>query len=387
MDKRNAVNLFAAVSAITVFGFTLGLMFPLLSLIMESQGISADVIGYNAAMQPLGIVLSIFAIPPVVRRLGAKATVIGAAFATAAVIVAYPFFPVFWWWFGIRILHGFFVSTIFAISEAWVVRFAEGKYRSRILALYASVLAASFGGGPILITLTGIEGHAPFVIGAIILLIATIPIFFVHDEAVDSEDEDPLSVLGFIRKAPVLLLAVGLFAIMDAANLGFLPVYAVKKGMDQDGAALALTAFILGNTFLQFPVGWLADHMPKRLVMAGCAVTTMAACALIPLTFGSMWLWPILTIAGAASAGIYTVALSELGDRFSGHELVTGTASFSTTWGVGALMGALTAGWSIRAFGPDGLPYTLAAIFAVVLLIVLGVSLLARPSGLSAPKR
>ena len=166
----------------------------------------------------------------------------------------------------------------------------------------------------------------------------------------------------------MLLFAVGMFAIIDAANLSFLPVYAVKKGFDQETAAMALTAFIVGNTILQFPIGWCADHFPKRAVMVGCGIATAIASALVPVTFGTMWLWPVLTIAGAASAGIYTVALGELGERFSGHELVTGTASFSTTWGLGALAGSLVAGWSIAAFGPDGLPYTLASIFLIFIL-------------------
>ena len=368
MARQRFINLLAAISAITVFGYTLGLMFPLLALIMEKQGISAQWIGYNSAMQPLGIVLSVFAIPPFVQRFGAKRVVIGAGILTAAVIVCYPLFPVFNWWFGLRILHGFFVSTLFAISEAWIVKFAEGAWRSRILALYTSILAVSFGGGPALISVTGIDTPAPFIIGALILLVATIPIFFVRDEAVDSEDETPLSVVGFALKAPMLLFAVGMFAIIDAANLSFLPVYAVKKGFDRETAALALTAFVLGNTILQFPIGWCADHFPKRLVMVGCGIATAAASALIPLTFGTPLLWPVLTVAGAASAGIYTVSLSELGERFSGHELVTGTASFSTTWGLGALAGSLVAGWSIAGFGPDGLPYVLASIFTIFIL-------------------
>ncbi|MCB1379879.1 MAG: MFS transporter [Alphaproteobacteria bacterium] len=365
MDRQRVINLLAAISAITVFGFTLGLMFPLLSLIMEAEGISAQVIGYSTAMQPLGILLSVFAIPPAVRRFGAKRVVLGAAGLTAAVIVSYPYLPIYWWWFVLRVLHGFFVSTLFAISEAWIVKYAEGRWRSRILSLYASVLALSFGGGPVLISVTGIDTPAPFLIGAAILLMATIPIFFVKDETVDSADEAPLSVIGFVRKAPILLFAVGMFAIIDAANLGFLPVYAVKKGFDTETAALALTAFIIGNTFLQFPIGWLADHLPKRVVMLGCGIATATASALVPATFDTIALWPVLTVAGAASAGIYTVSLAELGDRFSGHELVTGTAAFSTTWGSGALAGSLTAGWSIAAFGPDGLPYTLAMIFVI----------------------
>ncbi len=371
MNKQRLINLFAAISTITVFGFALGLMFPLLALILEKRGVAAEIIGYNTAMQPLGIMLSVFTTPVLVRHFGAKRTAMGAAFATSAIILTYPFMPVFWWWFGLRIMHGFFVSTLFAISEAWIVKFSEGPYRSRILAVYASVLAASFGGGPALISLTGTDTPLPFVIGAIILAIATIPVLFVKDEDIESEDEAPLSVLGFIGKAPILLLAVGMFAIIDAANLSFLPVYGVKKGFDQSTAALALTAFVVGNIFLQFPIGWLADHYKKRWVMAGCGIVTAGASALIPLSFGTWMLWPVLTIAGAASAGIYTVALGELGERFSNHELVTGTASFSTTWGLGALVGSLVAGWSIQNFGPDGLPYSMSLIFALFLIIMI----------------
>lgn len=370
MHRQRLINLLAAISAITVFGFTFGLMFPLLSLIMESRGVPSHVIGYNAAMHPLGIMLAVFVIPHVVRRFGAKRGVIGAALLTALVILCYPFLPIYGWWFVLRVLQGFFVAILFAISEAWIVKFAEGAWRSRILAIYVSVLALSFGGGPAIIVFTGTEGVLPFAVGAVVLLAATIPIFFVKDDTVDSEDETPLSVLSFARKAPVLLFAVGAFAILDAANLSFLPVYAVKKGFDQEQAALALTAFVIGNTALQFPIGWCADHFPKRAVMAVCAVLAGAASFLVPFVFGTWLLWPVLTVMGATAAGIYTVALGELGERFSGHELVTGTAAFSTVWGLGALAGSLTAGWSIAALGPDGLPFSMAAIFLVFILSV-----------------
>jgi MFS family permease len=372
VDKQRFINLLAAIAAITVFGFTFGLMFPLLSLIQESRGISSWMIGVNSALHPLGIVISVFAIPFLVRRFGARNAAIGAGLVTALVIVAYPFFNISPWWFGLRVLQGFFVSILFAISEAWIVKFAAGPWRTRILGIYSSILALSFGGGPILITFTGIEGALPFLAGAAILLLAIIPIFFVKDAKVDSTDEAPLSVFAFARKAPILLFAIGMFAIIDAANLSFLPVYAVKKGFDGETAALALTAFVMGNTVLQFPIGWLADHMPKRIVMAGCGAITCVCSFLVPFVFGSWALWPVLTVMGATSAGIYTVALGELGERFSGHDLVAGTAAFSTMWGLGALVGSLLAGWSIAAFGPDGLPFTMAAVFLVFIIFVIG---------------
>ena len=78
----------------------------------------------------------------------------------------------------------------------------------------------------------------------------------------------------------------------------------------------------------------------------------------------------MLLIIGASSVGIYTVALAELGERFSGKELVTGTAAMSTTWGLGALIGALIAGQAMDLYGPNGFPYAMSMVFAVFLAAI-----------------
>ena len=50
-------NLVAACSAIGVFGLAFGMSAPLLSLLLEQRGVSAELIGLNSAMMPLGILL------------------------------------------------------------------------------------------------------------------------------------------------------------------------------------------------------------------------------------------------------------------------------------------------------------------------------------------
>lgn len=372
MDRQRWINLVAAISAVTVFGFALGLMFPLLSLIMEKRGVPSQVIGYNAAMQPLGILIAGFLVPYLTSRLGTRRVAITAAFLTAAIILTYPFLPIYWAWFVMRFIQGITVGTLFTVSEAWVVEAAYGPARSRIMALYASILSLSFGLGPTLISFTGIETVLPFFIGAAFLAASTIPMFLYRPTGtfMPETGEHQLSILGFARLAPILISAVTLFAVIDAAYLGLMPVYGVKKGFDQEIAALMLTAFIVGNAGLQFPIGWIADHWSKRGMMVVCAFTTVIGSALIPSAFGTWLLWPVLIVTGATSAGIYTMALAELGDRFSGNELVAGTAAFSTTWGGGALVGALIGGWAMDRFGPDGLPYATAVVFAAFVLAI-----------------
>jgi MFS family permease len=383
MDRQRWINLFAAIAAITVFGFALGLMFPLLSLVMEKNGVSPKVIGYNTAMQPLGILIAGFFLPHLTRRFGTKPVAIAAALLTGTLIVTYPFMPIFWGWFAMRLIQGFAVAVLFSVSEAWVVESASGPMRSRIMAIYTSVLSVSFGLGPTLISVTGIDSLLPFVIGALVLLASTVPMFFYRPTAALAPDSGSggLGILGFARLAPIMIAAVGMFAIIDAANLGLLPVYGVKKGLSRETASLLLTAFIVGNVALQFPIGWIADHWSRRGMMSICAMVTASGSALVPWAFGTWLIWPVLLVTGAASAGIYTLALAELGERFTGHELVAGTAAFSTMWGGAALAGALLGGWAIERFGPDGLPYAIGIVFAAfIAMIALRAGLSARMS-------
>jgi MFS family permease len=335
-------------------------------------------------MQPFGILIAGFIVPHVTRRLGTKPVAIAAAFLTGTLMVTYPFMPIFWGWFAMRLIQGFAVAILFSVSEAWVVEAATGPARSRIMAVYTGILSLSFGLGPALISLTGIDSFLPFGIGAIFLLAGTVPMFFYRPTEAFAPDHESggLTILGFARAAPILIAAVGMFGIIDAANLGLLPVYGVKKGLSRETASLMLTAFIVGNVVLQFPIGWIADHWSKRGMMSACGIATALGSALIPSAFGTWIIWPLLLMTGAASAGIYTLALAELGERFAGHELVAGTAAFSTTWGGAALVGALLGGWAIERFGPDGLPYAIAAVFAGFIVMIA-----ARASFTRAPKR
>lgn len=369
-ERQRWRNLIGAIAAITVFGFALGEMFPLLSLLMERDGISAEWIGYNTAMQPAGILLSGFVVPLLVARFGGKRVVIAASFCAAAIVMAYPFSPVFWGWFALRFLHGLAVSTLFSISEAWVVQAADPAYRGRTVAIYSSVLAVSFGLGPTIIAAVGIDGLLPFAIGATVLLAASVPMLSVQETSGVAEQERHTGFFTFAPKAPVLLASVGVFAIFDVACLGFLPVYAIRNGLSQEEAALTLSVLTLGNVALSFPIGWLADRFRKRTVMTVCAVLTAVFSALLPLATGTPLLWVVLIVIGSTSVGIYTVALSELGERFSGPDLIAGTAAMSTMWGLGALLGALMTGWVFEAFGPDGFPFSQTLVFTLFLVLI-----------------
>ena len=367
----NTRNLVAACAAITVFGFAFGMTYPLLSLILESRGVSSDMIGINSAMMPIGILLFSSVIPIAAKRFGARNVAITAAIVTALLILSYKVFDTLAAWFLIRLLQGMTISTLFVLSEAWIVGSAGDQNRGKIVAIYASVLSGSFGAGPLLISFIGIEGWTPFVLGAVVIAVGVIPFIFIREDThAEPEETHASGILGFAPRAPMLLAAVGTFAIFDAASLSLFPVYGIQNGLDLSTSANILTALILGNVLLQFPIGWLCDKFPHRYVLAGCALITAISLCFLPGVIDSELKWPLLILMGTTGYGVYTVSLAALGSRFSGIDLVNGSASFAVVWGLGALFGSVSGGWAMLGFGSHGLPISLALVY---LLLALGV--------------
>lgn len=367
---NNLRNLIAACSAITVFGLAFGMTAPLLSLLLQEREVASNIIGLNSAMMPIGILLFSPAIPSLSDRFGARQVAIVAALATGILIICYKLFDSLGAWFFIRTLHGMSISTLFVLSETWIVGSASKKNRGKVVAIYASILSASFATGPALIGFIGIDGWTPFIIGAIAIAAGVIPITLIREVPASSTKEEGKAsgLVSFATKAPMLVAAVGCFAIFDAATLSLLPVYGVENGLTASTAAFALTALIVGNIFLQYPIGWLADKIPARTLLIWLAGITTVITACLPWLLQSVLLWPALVIAGSAGYGVYTVSLKSLGDRFSGRELINGSATFSVMWGIGALFGSISGGWSLTWSVTYGLPALLVTVYMLLII-------------------
>jgi len=365
--QPNWRNLIAACAAITVFGFPLGLTYPLLSLILEDRGVSSELIGLNGAMMPLGILLFSIVIPFVTKRFGERNVAIMAVLVTALTILAYKQFDTLSAWFFIRFVQGMSISVLFVLSEAWIVGFSGDQHRGKIVAIYGTVLSASFGIGPLIISIIGINGWLPFILGTVVVVIGVTPLFFLQLEKKPTSDHaTKSSVFSFAFKAPILLACVFTFSLFDAATLSLFSVYGMKVGLSLSDSANLLTVLILANVFFQLPIGWLADHYSHQRLLFYCALMTAIALFILPTLIGSLVMWPTLVIIGAAGLGLYTVALISLGNRFTGTELIDGMSAFSVIWGIGALFGSVMGGWAMMEFGPHGLPVSLAIVFALL---------------------
>lgn len=374
-DARAASGDVAAIAVVVllagVFAISQGLTYPLLALVLERQGVSPSLIGLNTAMTPLGLLVSAPLLPVLARRLGPVRVALLSALAVALLLALLGATRSLWIWFPARFLLGFAIDGLYITCETWINQLAPPGRRGRILGLFSSVLALGFATGPFLVALLGSEGWGAFSVGIAIALVSAALVFLTRRRLPGLDGAEEGSLLGFLPLAPLLLLLVGAAAAFDQAALSLLPVYGLRQGLAEPLAAGAVGVLAIGNVLFQIPIGWLADAWSRRGTLLLLCALTVAGAGLLPLVVAQPWLlWPLLFVWGSAAYGVYTLALIQLGDRFSGAQLLAGNAAFALLWGFGGLAGPPLGGAAMDAAGPDGLPLVLGLLYAGLFVAV-----------------
>lgn len=370
--RRNVIGAIALVFGADV---AMGLTYPLLNLLLEARGVDERVIGLNAAMSPLGIIVMGLILPRLVARRSSAPIAWIAMAVLAGSILAMGLFTDLTSWFVIRFVLGAAAGTLFTLSEAWLMHFTADENRGRTTAIYTTVVATGFGFGAAILPLAGIEGMLPFLIGAGFIILGSVPLLLIRLDGTEFRSDENSGKTGmavFALAAPLLLLGVLTMTLFDSVMLSFFPIYAVRISLDLTSAAWLLAAAIAGAALFQLPIGWLADRWSRRGVIWIATLGTCGLALAMPIVIKTWLAWPLAVALGTCAYALYSLALVALGDRFKGPMLVAGSAAVSAMWGIGGIIGPPVTGWVFKVAGHETLPYVLAApyvVFAVCLLI------------------
>ena len=98
-DEMRWLSIAAAIASISVVGIAIGLGVPLLSVILETRGHSASMIGLNTAVAGLASIAAAPLATPLALRFGVVSTMLLMIVSGALAFVGFYFAPSFWMWF------------------------------------------------------------------------------------------------------------------------------------------------------------------------------------------------------------------------------------------------------------------------------------------------
>ncbi|HUB13895.1 MAG TPA: MFS transporter [Acetobacteraceae bacterium] len=361
-------SLAAAIASVAVFGLGIGQAAPLMSLLLDAHGTNPAINGLNAAAAFVGVLIGPLLTPRGVRAFGIRNFLLLCFVGDVAVMLSLKRFETIGAWFVLRACSGLLGSSIFTASEAWINLLAGGAGRGRIIGLYVAALSAGFGIGPMLLSLTGIGGWAPFLANAAIVAVAALPLLRVGNAARDLGREQAAHPLAMFARAPLIMLAVVLFGLYESTAMVLLPIWGVRLGFSPTLAATTLSALYFGSVAMQVPLGWLSDKTARLAMLRLCGgVGLIGAVGIGALAVPSVAILPAIAVWGGIATGIYPVALSLAGDRFRGSELVAANAAIIIAYGLGGLVGPGLGGATMALAGPRGLFVFFAVLFCLFL--------------------
>jgi len=342
---------------VTAFAVGQGLTYPLISLILESRGVSSSMAGLNASVFALGLASSTLMIGKLTQVMRGDRLIVASLLGVSVCLATFSAFDALWIWFVARFLLGFCTSIIYTVSEAWLNTACPDRLRGRVSGAYSAGMCAGFAAGPLAIPLVGIEdGFAFALTAAYVALVAFASVMLGRYARTKPEASEAGGLITFVKMAPVLTLMVVAFGFSDIAAISMIPLYFVERGYSQNFAAFVVTMVALPTALAQPFVGWLLDRLSRPMIAVSGSLIAAVAFLVLPFMTSQAALLITISILGAASFSLYTAALTLLGERFRGGLLVSGAAVFALAYAIGSAAGSGTTGLTMDLISVDAGP-------------------------------
>ena len=377
--KRNEKNSLANLSkipglkSIIMSSFALGVAFggyiPLQSLWMESLDRPFNQIGLTNGIVGLGIVISAYFVPQLVRRVGITRAILIGLFLAAISASVFRLTENLHLWLIIKFIKGLGLGLHWVLSEAWLIKISPPKIRPKAIAIYAVSMSLGFAGGPAIIWLFGHTTLVPFFCVSLVLIVTAIPFFFIKKYEPSIELESTSSPIKLILKFPTVVAACVVAGGIDLAMLSLLPAIVMRlPTADVNIASTIVTAMAVGTIAFQYPIAKLVDHYKPEKISAFVVMFGVAFAGSLPFFLHSFFLANGMAFLGAGLIyGLYTLGLTMLSNRVNSRDLVTANAGFVIIFEMSNLFGPTAAGILVDIsfkFGFSSFVFSLGLIYA-----------------------
>lgn len=333
-----------------------GFLTTLVSVRLEGQGLSAFAIGLVGTAYFAGLAVGSARVERLIAKVGHIRAF--AAFVTtfSASTLSYGLVEQPLFWAALRFVDGCMVSGVFVCIESWLNDRAEAKSRSSMLAGYMIALYLGQAAGQFLLNVDPANAAVPFMLSAVILSLAALPVVLTKVPQPDMGEQRSLSLKQLYAVSPLGIVGVMITGLMLGSFYSLAAVYLRRLGMELSFIAMFTSAVIAGGVLLQWPLGRLSDRLDRRRVTIG---TFGGAVIVSALLAGPMIHPALLVLGGMAFGGIafalYPLCVAHTNDHLASDERVGASGGLVMAYSIGAVAGPPVASAIMTIVGPSGL--------------------------------
>lgn len=349
-----------------------GMHFTLVSLRGHIEGFSAGALAVVTSAYFGGVLLGARTAPNLIQRVGHIRVFAAVGSFMSAGLIALPLVIDPWAWTLLRVMLGFCMAGIYVTAESWLNAEATNENRGTILSIYMIAQTLGMISAQGLLTLGDAGTSSLFILASILVSISFAPILLSVSSTPAIELTCSMALRDLVRIAPLGTVGVFFLGTIFATQAGMGPVFASQIGLPAQQVSLFMAALFIGPLLFQVPIGWVSDRLDRRRVIFATSTLGTVFCLLgwnLDKDHGQLLMIAFLT--GGVTMPLYALLLAYANDALSREEMPAASGALALTFGFGAILGPLVAGFLMQIFGP----YMFWAVLAATFLIIASFSL------------
>ncbi|GGF31291.1 MFS transporter [Youhaiella tibetensis] len=342
-------------SCLLMFGG--GLQGLLLSVRGAEENFSLLALGLIGTGWSVGFVAGSISVPMLVKRVGhIRAYSVMAVVGTVTILL-----NLLWindiGWIVLRAFSGFCFAGAAMIVESWLNEVADNRNRGTIFSIYTTLNMAASTLGQLAMSVTGVSGYLPFVIGAISFILAVLPTALTSTPQPRPLASAKLDVVLLYKTSPVAVIAAFTLGMANGTFGTLAPVYGYAQGLDAAGISVLFAVTAILGASAQIPFGRLSDRVDRRLVMIGLSLAAAITGTLLVIINPSpgIIMYVLFGIYGFAANPIYAIAVAHANDFAKDGSFAKIASGMLLILGIGLAIGPAVASFIMSSYGPVGL--------------------------------
>jgi len=333
-----------------------GFLSTLISVRLEAEGESPLAIGLVGTAYFAGLTIGALRVSKLIASVGhIRAFAVFVSIFSASSLT-YAIHQDVGLWTVLRFIDGLTIAGVYICLESWLNERADKTSRASILASYMVALYSGQAAGQFLLNLGDAQPMLPFMVSAILLSLAVIPVVLTQVAQPVLGNLKSLSIRKLYEISPLGILGVILTGAMLGAFYALGPIFAGKLGMGLSEIALFTSSVIFGGVILQWPIGMLSDRFDRRKVLIACFALATAVCgAMIAIGGTGIYVFILGGLFGGFSFVLYPLCVAHTNDRLAEDERVGASGGLVLAYSMGAVGGPLLGSAVMAVIGPPGL--------------------------------
>lgn len=373
MDFKEKIHLVFSNNKLAIYviglliGVAMGIINPLASTHLKENNIGSLWIGIVSSSFFLFMAIGSMCIDRKMRNKSIKGTILSGCIIAAVAVSIFPFSSNLYILLLLMMIIGFGISLNMVGIQTMLQSLIREDIRGMINGLYSLYFAIGFVissvVGPMLYE---VKSWVPFMIAMTVLMLCPIIVVLNFKDKIMFSDKPKANVL---KKVSIGLQGAFLYGFTETTLTTLYPIFLIHERYSLSELGYALGIFVVGSVIGTIPITYISDRFGREKVLIISILISIFAVLGITV-FRDFNLRLIFSfLSGFIIGPIYPVALAISVQNLNKEEMASGTALFTSFYGVGSTIGPFVSSIVMSLLGDEHIFNVCLVLFTIFIIM------------------